>query len=54
MLWVQPHYFYVWEPAHQGNPDAVKTLVTTSFYCYAIFVIFILNSIFSRTTIWRS
>jgi hypothetical protein len=43
---VDPHYFDVWEPAHQGNTDAVKRLVTISLYSYAIFVIFILNSIF--------
>jgi hypothetical protein len=49
-----PHYFYVWEPAHQGNTDVAKRLVTISFYSCAIFVIFILNSIFCRTDIQRS
>jgi hypothetical protein len=51
---VQPHYFDVWEPAHQGNSDVVHTLVTISFYSYAIFAIFIHNSIFCRTVIRRS
>jgi hypothetical protein len=50
---VEPHYFDVWELAHQGNVDAVERLVTISFYSYAIFVIFILNSIFCRTGIRR-
>jgi hypothetical protein len=43
---VQPHYFDVWEHAHQGNPDAAQTLVTINFYSYAILVSFIHNSIF--------
>jgi hypothetical protein len=51
---VDPYYFDVWEPAHQGNADAVERLVTISFYSYATFVIFILNSIFCMTDIWRS
>jgi hypothetical protein len=51
---IEPHYFDVWELAHQGNPDAAETLVTISFYSYTIFVIFILNSIFCRTAIQRS
>jgi hypothetical protein len=51
---VDPHYFDVWEPAHQGNANAAERLVTISFYSYAIFIIFILNSIFCRTNIWRS
>jgi hypothetical protein len=51
---VDPHYFDVWEPAHQGNTDGAERLVTISFYSYAIFVIFILNSIFDRTDIQRS
>jgi hypothetical protein len=28
---VKPHYFDVWEPAHQGNADAVERLLTISF-----------------------
>jgi hypothetical protein len=51
---VDPHYFVVWEPTHQGNADAVEGLVTISFYSYTIFIIFILNSIFCRTDIQRS
>jgi hypothetical protein len=48
---VEPHYFDVWEPAHEGNADAAKRLVTISSYSYIIFVMFILNSIFCRTDI---
>jgi hypothetical protein len=44
----------VWEPAHQGDTDAVERLVTISFYSYAIFVIFILNSKICRNAIQRS
>jgi glucan phosphoethanolaminetransferase (alkaline phosphatase superfamily) len=51
---VDPHYFDVWEPAHQGNTDAAERLVTISFYYYAIFVIFILYSIFCSTNIRRN
>jgi hypothetical protein len=51
---VEPHYFDVWEPEHQGNTDAAERLVTIHFYSYAIFVIFILNSIFCRTGIRMS
>jgi hypothetical protein len=51
---VDPHYFDVWQPAHHDNADAVERLVSSSFYSYAIFVTFILNSIFFRTDIWRS
>jgi hypothetical protein len=51
---VDPHYFDVWEPAHQGKADAMERLVTISSYYYAIFIMFILNSIFCRTDIWRS
>jgi hypothetical protein len=50
---VHPHYFDVWEPTHQGNADVAERLVTISFYSYAIFVVFILNSIFHRTDIQR-
>jgi hypothetical protein len=50
---VEPHYFDVWEHAHQGNVDATERLVNINFYSYAIFVIFILNSIFYRTGIRR-
>jgi hypothetical protein len=35
------------------NTDAVERLVSISFYSYAIFVMFILNSIFGTTDIWR-
>jgi hypothetical protein len=51
---VDPYYFDVWEPAHQGNADASERLITISSYSYAIFVMFILNSIFYRTDILRS
>jgi hypothetical protein len=51
---VNPHYFDVWQPAHHGNEDAIERLVNRSFYSYAIFVAFILNSIFCRTDIRRS
>jgi hypothetical protein len=51
---VEPHYFDIWEPAHQGNAGVEEGLVTISFYSYAIFVIFILNSIFCRNAIRRS
>jgi hypothetical protein len=51
---VDPHYFDIWEPTHQGSTDAVEWLVTVSSYSYAIFVMFILNSIFCRTDIQRS
>jgi hypothetical protein len=51
---VDPRYFDVSEPTHQGNADAVERLVTISSYSYAIFVIFILNSIFCRTYKLRS
>jgi hypothetical protein len=43
---VDPHYLDVWQPTHQGNADAVKKMVSISFYSYASFIIFILNSIF--------
>jgi hypothetical protein len=49
-----PHYFDVSQPAHQGNADVVERLISISFYSYAIFVMFILNSIFCRTDIRRS
>jgi hypothetical protein len=49
-----PHYFDVWQPTHQGNTDAAERLVSISFYPYAIFVMFILDSIFYRTDIQRS
>jgi hypothetical protein len=49
-----PHYFDVWQPTHHGNADVVERLVSISFYSYAIFLIFILNSIFCRTDILRS
>jgi hypothetical protein len=51
---VDPNYFDVWEPAYQGNADAVEMLVIISFYSYTIIFIFILNSIFCRTNIQRS
>jgi hypothetical protein len=51
---VKPHYFDVWEPAHQGDADAAERPVTISFYSYTIFIIFILNSIFCRNAIRRS
>jgi hypothetical protein len=28
---VNPHYFDVWQPAHQGNVDAAERLVAISF-----------------------
>jgi lipopolysaccharide/colanic/teichoic acid biosynthesis glycosyltransferase len=51
---VDPHYLTVRQPAHQGNAEVVKRLVSISFYSYAIFVTFILNLIFCRTNIRRS
>jgi hypothetical protein len=49
-----PHYMDVWQPAQQGNAEAMERLVTICFYSYAIFVTFLLNSIFCWTDIWRS
>jgi hypothetical protein len=49
-----PHYFDVWQPAHHGNIDVAGRLVSSSLYSYAIFVTFILNSIFCRTDTRRS
>jgi hypothetical protein len=51
---VDPHYLDVWQPAHQSNAEATERLVSISFYSYAIFIIFILNSIFCMTNIRRS
>jgi hypothetical protein len=51
---VEPHYFVVWEPAHQGNVDAVERQVTISSYSYEICVMFIPKSIVCRTDIRRS
>jgi hypothetical protein len=51
---VNPHYLYVWLPAHHDNVDTIEKLVSINFYCYASFVIFVLNSILSRTDIQRS
>jgi hypothetical protein len=51
---VNPHYFDVRQPAHHGNADAAERLVNSSFYSYAIFVMFILNLIFCGTDIRRS
>jgi hypothetical protein len=51
---VDPHYLDVWQPAQQGNAEAMERLVTISFYSYAIFVTFVLNSIFCWIDIWRS
>jgi hypothetical protein len=48
-----PHYFDVSQHAHYDNTDAVERLVSISFNSYAIFVTFILNSIFYRTDIQR-
>jgi hypothetical protein len=48
-----PHYLDVWQPAHQGNADAAEKLISISFYSYASFVIFVLNSIFCKTDIHR-
>jgi hypothetical protein len=45
----EPHYFDVWEHAHQGDAKVAEALVTISLYSYAIFVIFIFNSTFFRT-----
>jgi hypothetical protein len=28
---VDPHYFYVWQPAHHVNADAAERLVSISF-----------------------
>jgi hypothetical protein len=51
---VDPHYLDVWHPAHQGNADVAKKLVSISLYSYTLFVISVLNSIFCRTNIRRS
>jgi hypothetical protein len=51
---VNPHYLDLWQHAHQSNAEAAERLVSISFYSYAIFVTFVLNSIFCRTDIWRS
>jgi hypothetical protein len=51
---VDPHYLDVWQLAHQGNAEVAEKLVHISFYSYAIFVTFVLNSIFCRTDIQRS
>jgi hypothetical protein len=49
-----PHYLNVWQLAHHVNTDVVERLINCSFYSYAIFVTFILNSIFYRTNIQMS
>jgi hypothetical protein len=46
-----PHYLDVWQPARQDNADVAEKVVSISFYSYASFVIFVLNSIFCRTDI---
>jgi hypothetical protein len=46
-----PHYFDVWQPAHHDNADVTERLISSSFYSYAIFITFILNSIFCKTDI---
>jgi hypothetical protein len=51
---VNPHYLDVWQPPHHGNADATESLVSSSFYSYAIFVTLILNLIFYRTDIKKS
>jgi hypothetical protein len=48
---VDPHYFDVWHPAHHDITDMAERQVSISFYSYAIFVTFILNSIFCSTDI---
>jgi hypothetical protein len=49
-----PHYFDVWQHAHHDNAYAVERLISSSFYSYAIFITFLLNSIFCRNDIRRS
>jgi hypothetical protein len=49
---VQPHNLDVWMPAHQGNGDASKKLVSYNFECYASFFIYtyLLNILQERYT----
>jgi hypothetical protein len=51
---VDPHYLDLWKPAHQSNANATEKLVSISLYSYALFVTFVLNSIFHKTDIRRS
>jgi hypothetical protein len=51
---VNPHYFNVGQPAYHDIVDAAERLVSSSFYSYAIFATFILNSILCRNDIRKS
>jgi hypothetical protein len=43
LYWGRSHYLDVWMSAHQGADDTVEKLVSTNFYSYSSFVIFILT-----------